>query len=147
MLDRGYLLPNADFQEPKPELTIEKWKMRVSNLWNSLRPDFDILQIPQRFEPFPRLQRASVNSFGYGGVNAHAILRCAPSQTPSRACVDQTLDSEAGVDGVKSLQNGRSRNANPKATHRVHDLVHDSDLEFFAHASMTMSSSKSKNYQ
>lgn len=32
MLERGYILPNADFQEPKPELTLDKWKMRVSNL-------------------------------------------------------------------------------------------------------------------
>lgn len=31
MLERGYILPNADFQKPKPELKLEKWKMRVSN--------------------------------------------------------------------------------------------------------------------
>ncbi|KAK3174023.1 putative PKS/NRPS-like protein biosynthetic cluster [Lepraria neglecta] len=30
MLERGYLLPNADFQEPKSELELDKWNMRVS---------------------------------------------------------------------------------------------------------------------
>ena len=43
MLERGFLLPNADYQELKSELTLDKWKMRVSNLWNSLPPDFDML--------------------------------------------------------------------------------------------------------
>lgn len=31
MLERGYILPNADFQKPKPELKLDEWKIRVSN--------------------------------------------------------------------------------------------------------------------
>lgn len=36
MLERGFILPNADFQKPKSELKLENWNIRVSNHCNSL---------------------------------------------------------------------------------------------------------------
>ncbi|KAH7019596.1 beta-ketoacyl synthase domain-containing protein [Ilyonectria destructans] len=54
-----------------------------NRLLNRLNPDvlpfYDHLQIPQELTPWPKLppgqkRRASVNSFGFGGTNAHAIL-------------------------------------------------------------------------
>ncbi|KAL2821421.1 hypothetical protein BDW59DRAFT_181186, partial [Aspergillus cavernicola] len=60
MLERGKILPNIHFDRPSKRIPFEKWRILV----------------PTEVIPWPeaRLQRASVNSFGYGGTNAHVIL-------------------------------------------------------------------------
>ncbi|KAL4862617.1 hypothetical protein BDV12DRAFT_178594 [Aspergillus spectabilis] len=60
MLERGEILPNIHFDRPSKRIPFEKWRISV----------------PTEVIPWPedRLQRASVNSFGYGGTNAHVIL-------------------------------------------------------------------------
>jgi myxalamid-type polyketide synthase MxaE and MxaD len=53
---------------------------------STLNPKIDLdrlgLRVPQECEPMPAiggLTRAAVNSFGFGGTNAHAILEAAPA--------------------------------------------------------------------
>lgn len=60
MLENKSVLPNIHFDQPNKRIPFEKWKIKV----------------PTEMVPWPedRLIRASVNSFGYGGTNAHAIL-------------------------------------------------------------------------
>ncbi|KAH0427108.1 polyketide synthase [Colletotrichum camelliae] len=60
MLEKGVIAPNTNFNTPNPNLPWANGKIRVAS-----EP-----------EPFPlnRLRRASVNSFGMGGTNCHAIL-------------------------------------------------------------------------
>ncbi|KAH9229906.1 hypothetical protein K456DRAFT_1843894 [Colletotrichum gloeosporioides 23] len=60
MLEKGVIAPNTNFNTPNPNLPWAGGKIRVAS-----EP-----------EPFPlnRLRRASVNSFGMGGANCHAIL-------------------------------------------------------------------------
>ncbi|KAJ5272907.1 polyketide synthase [Penicillium angulare] len=60
MLENGSILPNIHFDEPNKRIPFSSWKIRV----------------PTSVIPWPenRLKRASVNSFGYGGTNAHVIL-------------------------------------------------------------------------
>ena len=66
MLERGYLLPNHDFQEGNPEIPFDEWGVRV----------------PPRVMPWPRDKKyISINSFGFGGGNAHAVLEAAPKRT------------------------------------------------------------------
>ncbi|KAL8872020.1 MAG: hypothetical protein Q9174_002276 [Haloplaca sp. 1 TL-2023] len=61
VLQKGLIPPNADFQTAKPELDLQRRNIIV----------------PATMEPFPQIPNCrvvSVNSFGYGGTNAHVIL-------------------------------------------------------------------------
>lgn len=77
ILEKGMIPPNFNFQEPNDKIPLEEWRIRV----------------PQRLEQWPTtgLRRASVNSFGYGGTNAHVILDDAYHYLSSR-----------GLDGLNS---------------------------------------------
>ena len=105
MLERGYILPNADFEEPKLELKLDQWKIRI----------------PQKLEPLPNLKRASVNSFGYGGVNAHAILECAPAQMVDLDYNYLNREYETCANGGNSLKKGRKVIPNHESAPEVHE--------------------------
>ncbi|KAI0484209.1 hypothetical protein GGR56DRAFT_668793 [Xylariaceae sp. FL0804] len=59
-LERGQIPPNIWFERPHPKIHLDEWNLNV----------------PTQLMPWPNdeLRRASINSFGYGGTNAHAIL-------------------------------------------------------------------------
>lgn len=78
-LDRGRIVPNLHFQNPNPSIPF----------------DTNCLTVPtngqewQRSNGRPRM--AAINSFGYGGTNAHVLLQEAPdsgSTAPSTASVN-----------------------------------------------------------
>jgi acyl transferase domain-containing protein len=62
-LEKGIIVPNIKFKNPNPKIP-----------WIKAR-----LVVPTEPTPFPknRLKRISINSFGLGGANAHAILEAA----------------------------------------------------------------------
>ncbi|KAJ5291777.1 hypothetical protein N7478_001028 [Penicillium angulare] len=63
MLERGFVLPNCNFDEPNEEIPMDKWNMKV----------------PKKLVPWPRGKTfASVNNFGFGGSNAHVVLERGP---------------------------------------------------------------------
>ncbi|KAL5342666.1 hypothetical protein BJX70DRAFT_394501 [Aspergillus crustosus] len=64
-LEHNTIPPNVFFQTPNPKIPFEEGK----------------LQVPVEVTPWPedRHQRVSVNCFGVGGANAHAILDSVPS--------------------------------------------------------------------
>jgi hybrid polyketide synthase/nonribosomal peptide synthetase ACE1 len=73
----------------------------LNELSPSVRPFYANLEIPQDLQEWPPVamgcpRRASVNSFGFGGTNAHAILESWPPGSPP---VQQQLpaDSTTGV--------------------------------------------------
>lgn len=73
-LERATLVPNAGFVTLNPKIQTEKWRLRLSDItqsWPSHLP-----------------QRASINSFGFGGANAHAILE---SLTQYLGTIPQTI--------------------------------------------------------
>jgi polyketide synthase 12 len=60
-LDKGLIPPNLHFERPNPKIPFDRLPLRV----------------PTEMVPFPESagpRRAGVNSFGFGGTNAHAIL-------------------------------------------------------------------------
>ncbi|KAH0382185.1 polyketide synthase, partial [Aureobasidium melanogenum] len=69
MLERGLIPPVAGFEIPKSGLP------------------FDKMQIPTKVVPWPRVEnitpRISINSFGFGGANAHCILEGSPESPGS----------------------------------------------------------------
>ena len=64
MLERGIILPNANFEQISPAINLNMWDMRVptqSVAW-----------------PENQVRRVSINNFGFGGSNAHIVLEQAP---------------------------------------------------------------------
>jgi acyl transferase domain-containing protein/NADPH:quinone reductase-like Zn-dependent oxidoreductase/NAD(P)-dependent dehydrogenase (short-subunit alcohol dehydrogenase family) len=63
MLERGFIVPNHDFKQPNPKIPIAKWYLKV----------------PATQRPWPKTKKyISVNNFGFGGTNAHAVLEKSP---------------------------------------------------------------------
>ncbi|KAF9875052.1 hypothetical protein CkaCkLH20_07318 [Colletotrichum karsti] len=60
MLEQGKIPPSLYYEKPNPRIPMEDWNLRVPT---------ELLPWPT---PGPR--RISINSFGYGGTNAHCIL-------------------------------------------------------------------------
>ncbi len=72
VLKYGQIPPSLHFETPNPHIDFEKLKLRV----------------PTRLEPFPNgtgERIAGVNSFGFGGANAHVILAAPPHHHPTKA--------------------------------------------------------------
>lgn len=63
MLEKGVILPNIHFDDPSKSIPFEEYG----------------IQVPTDAMPWPTglARQASINSFGYGGTNAHAILQSA----------------------------------------------------------------------
>ncbi|KAJ5175572.1 uncharacterized protein N7482_001449 [Penicillium canariense] len=59
-LEKGILVPNAGFKNINPKIRLDDWRIRLSN---------ETIPWPEHLP-----QRASINSFGFGGSNAHIIV-------------------------------------------------------------------------
>lgn len=90
MLEKNAILPNIHFEKPNRRIPFDQWKITVPT---TMMP-----------WPNPELRRASVNSFGYGGTNAHVIIDDADSyfRRPSSSLPNGAQDH---LDGVKSTKN------------------------------------------
>jgi acyl transferase domain-containing protein/alpha-beta hydrolase superfamily lysophospholipase len=97
-LKRGEIPPNLHFEKPNPRIPFDRLPIKV----------------PTEMTPFPAWQeprRAGVNSFGFGGTNAHAILEQAPG-------IDAVREAEAD-DGAPMLLPLSARS--PEALHALVD--------------------------
>ncbi len=68
----GKIPPSLHFKTPNPHIDFEKTKLRV----------------PTSIEPFPENggeRIAGVNSFGFGGANAHVIVAAPPGHQPEKS--------------------------------------------------------------
>lgn len=62
-LEKGMLVPNAGFTQLNARIHLDKWRLRLSNA---------CIEWPQHLA-----RRVSINSFGFGGSNAHLVLESA----------------------------------------------------------------------
>lgn len=77
VLERGIIPPNIWFERPPQAIRADEWRLKVRYL--RIHQGRGLLRCPQFPTcptPWPTsgLRRASVNSFGYGGSNCHAII-------------------------------------------------------------------------
>ena len=74
-LEHGIVPPTAGFQSLNPNVNLREGRLKIA----------------VKNTPWPKLpvRRASVNSFGYGGANAHVILEATISFLPSYKCFIQ----------------------------------------------------------
>lgn len=79
MLEKGVILPNIHFDRPNKRIAFER----------------DGIKVPTEVLPWPKNldRRASINSFGFGGTNAHAIVESFP--TPSTSSLDHAAQVDA----------------------------------------------------
>ena len=70
IVERGLIPPTKGVVNPSPAIKWDDWKVTVNNK-------------PVAFPAHLPVKRVSVNSFGYGGTNAHMIVEGADSLTPS----------------------------------------------------------------
>ncbi len=68
VLAKGKVPPNLNFKNPNPNIDFEGLKLKVVTELTPLEPIEGNLPV------------ASVNSFGFGGTNAHIVLEAAPPQ-------------------------------------------------------------------
>ncbi|KAH0497490.1 hypothetical protein TgHK011_004790 [Trichoderma gracile] len=63
MLEKGFILPNVNFEKANEAIPLDEWNIKV----------------PTSIRPWPRHKRfASINGFGFGGSNAHVVLEKVP---------------------------------------------------------------------
>lgn len=100
-LENGVIVPSLNYEKPNPKLRLEEWNLKV----------------PTKTIAWPTdgLRRASVNSFGYGGSNAHCILDDAFHYLTQRGLVGYTAtvpdplltpDSEGDADSGHGTMSG-----------------------------------------
>ncbi|WP_344564250.1 SDR family NAD(P)-dependent oxidoreductase [Streptomyces axinellae] len=87
-LERGLIPANLHFEKPNPKIPFDSLPLRVPT---------EVTDFPAWSGP----RRAGVNSFGFGGTNAHAILEQAPvgGETTGGALVDGETAGSPPVDG------------------------------------------------
>ena len=106
-LEKGVLPPISGFETLNPKLRLEDWKLALplaSIAW-----------------PTPGLRRASVNSFGFGGANAHIILDDALHYLHSHGLEGnhQTLvGDDSGADSGNSVKAITLNSGSDKSTTR-----------------------------
>ncbi|KAK9800099.1 hypothetical protein SCARD494_01892 [Seiridium cardinale] len=86
-LKNALIPPNLNYKEANPEIHLSEWH----------------LQVPTTLTPWPKNKplRASINNFGYGGTNGHAILEPAPTVVVTRP-IAQVEGLHNGIDEQES---------------------------------------------
>jgi zearalenone synthase (highly reducing iterative type I polyketide synthase) len=95
MLESGIIPPNIHLRNRNPDIMFDEWKLRI----------------PTAVMPWPTdgLRRISINSFGYGGSNAHAILDDSHSYLSGRRHQDN-------INSVRTSELGRQTMTFPNGT-------------------------------
>ncbi|KAL9042477.1 MAG: hypothetical protein Q9214_003767, partial [Letrouitia sp. 1 TL-2023] len=93
MLENKLILPNRNFEKGNPRIPFADWKLKVPTSLEEWKAGAGVVR------------RASINSFGYGGTNAHVIIDDAPSYLSARGIKGSYRKSLSG-----SAQSAMERN-------------------------------------
>ena len=107
VLKHGQIPPSLHFSTPNPHIDFAKLKLRV----------------PTQLEPFPNgtAERiAGVNSFGFGGANAHVILAEPPPHQPEKSSDRSKLPAWPVMLSARSEASLRTSAANLSAWVKEH---------------------------
>ncbi|KAJ5833041.1 Highly reducing polyketide synthase sdnO [Penicillium riverlandense] len=103
IVKKGLIPPNIDLETPKPSLKLDERKIKIP---------LQLTPLPEPEQPGP--SRVSLNSFGYGGTNAHVILEPSGSSTeystPQATSnhINGNLEDNGLINGVNEHRNGTS---------------------------------------
>ncbi|PWN48154.1 hypothetical protein IE53DRAFT_370857 [Violaceomyces palustris] len=109
-LENGKIAPNMHFEEPNPNVKFDEWKLRVPTQledWPAVKDDG------------PRM--ACINSFGFGGANAHVIVQETPAQEAARkgllieAAPQPSAEALSGIEAPQLLVISGHSEASAKA--------------------------------
>ncbi|KAH9897328.1 putative polyketide synthase [Xylariomycetidae sp. FL2044] len=150
IVEHGVIPPNLNFEAPNEKIPMDDWNLRI----------------PLECKKWPKegLRRASVNSFGYGGTNAHVILDDAehflaqykPSGANGIANGDRVVEllEDGLVDGVTEpadhervfLLSANDEASGKAYAERLAEYIkaHESDPELLSRLAFTLSERRSK---
>ncbi|PQE07318.1 Beta-ketoacyl synthase domain-containing protein [Rutstroemia sp. NJR-2017a WRK4] len=77
MLEKGFILPNHDFQALSPKIPLGDWNIKIS----------------PTIRPWPVGKRYVSVNFGFGGTNAHAVLERGPPAPASSTTAQKNLEN------------------------------------------------------
>jgi acyl transferase domain-containing protein len=104
-----------NFKTPNEKIHLDEWNIKVRD--PALSYAYLIVsKVPQKLQAWPENQvcRASVNSFGYGGTNAHVILEAAEDYFMSNP---EVYIQGVGTTGYSSRKSSKSTTASsPRST-------------------------------
>jgi acyl transferase domain-containing protein/aryl carrier-like protein len=95
MMKHRVIPPTLHFREPNPNIPFDELRLRV----------------PRTLEPWPNGKgpaRAGVNSFGFGGANAHVVLEEAPKIEDRRSKIEDGGSRSSILDPRSSILNPQS---------------------------------------
>ncbi|KAF9885185.1 hypothetical protein FE257_000636 [Aspergillus nanangensis] len=108
MLEKGFVLPNCDFERRKDGIPLEDWNLQVPTT---------LCRWPEG-KPY-----ASINNFGFGGTNAHALLKMAA--IPAKSKPSFPIKRRSGIAGKPSaarriyVVSGHSQDAATRQVMRI----------------------------
>ncbi|GAB0135893.1 t1pks [Epichloe bromicola] len=118
MLDKGFILPNANYEAENQKIPLSKWNMKVAT---SVRP-------------WPKDKRfISINNFGFGGSNSHCVLEkfqakgqglLPPASTAMRLFVTSANDEESAKRRNQQLGVYLERHPGVFEKHLIRDIAY-----------------------
>lgn len=117
IVERGIIPPTRGLIKPSPSIKWDEWQVKVPTE-------------PQLFPPSLPVRRVSINSFGYGGTNAHVIVEGAETLLNGKGRSYTYIDESLGGGG----RLGKRKLGPRRAAHRKRPFL----LLFSAHDKATL---------
>ncbi|MEL6223645.1 MAG: type I polyketide synthase [Cyanobacteria bacterium J06627_8] len=123
MIKHGELPPSLHCAQPNPDIDFDRLKLRVQT---------ELTDWPELFSHEghePRLRYVGVNSFGFGGTNAHAVLSdCAAAEAAeSEASFAEWPKSTSSADAELFVLSAKTPEALKALAQRYEDFLTDSN--------------------